>query len=655
MKKMYNIFYPQVIMKKLFTITILILFLTSCWKTEEVVTQVQKSDFFVATTLGEDFSGVTSFEKTWQASSSQDIELSANANGRVNFVGVKAGDSVQVWQVIASLEDNIGSYGINLQRSSISVERAQINYESSKITLDKQVFDAQINLDKLQRNLEALKKDSDQNIIQAQDALDNSQYDGLDSTSALQLQQLDNNIEKAKLDYQIKLTADSEQIDSYAATLRKDFNSLQIFLDDIIEFSDEILWVTELNRTENDDYEMFLGAEDVNQKLLSESTLRQAINYRQNQTFTDTDTLLRSGELSQEQILSTIEYINDGYEISQDVLSNLEQTLYNTTPSVWEISETQIDTFNSTINGYQSQLQATYGAFISFGSWVKSFLRTYKENQASILKSIELQEKEREVQFKTLVSGEVSAETSFERTIISIEDNLKNLEDQVKTAQNDLENAKKNRDISLKSLRNAIDDAKVGYSSAAKEYAKLTIRSPINGTISDVFIDKGQEVFSGTSLFKIVSDDTPEVEVSFSAEEKKLLKAWQEVFVVLGETKIPGSIYAISDVADENLNYKSTIVFESGTNIIGNLVVVEVPIQTNKMLVPLNIITTQGDNIGTLKTLSGSIFEDVRVRMWEVFGEYVEIVSCAQNCETLKVITNDISNFDENKFVIVEK
>jgi len=50
----------------------------------------------------------------------------------------------------------------------------------------------------------------------------------------------------------------------------------------------------------------------------------------------------------------------------------------------------------------------------------------------------------------------------------------------------------------------------------------------------------------------------------------------------------------VSDVADENINYKATVIFKSGTSLIGNLVSVEIPISSDTMLVPLNIITTQG-------------------------------------------------------------
>jgi len=56
-------------------------------------------------------------------------------------------------------------------------------------------------------------------------------------------------------------------------------------------------------------------------------------------------------------------------------------------------------------------------------------------------------------------------------------------------ARNNLKNSQKTKDITLKSLQNAISEAQISYASAQKEYNKLTITSPINGSVSDVFID----------------------------------------------------------------------------------------------------------------------------------------------------------------------
>ncbi len=630
--------------------------LVSCSGGEELWEPTQeKKEFFIQTKLWTEFANNSLIKKVWQVSSSQDISLSANTNWRVTNVRVKVWDTVTAGQVIANLEDNIWNLWINLQRSNISIERAKINYESNKISLDKQIFDAQQQLENLQRSLATAQSDAKQNLLLAQDTVDNSSTNGLDSQSALRLQQLDNNIEKAELDYQIKLSADEQQIASYSPSLRREFNALSTFLDDVIDFSDNILWVTDVNRNQNRRFDQFLWALDTQQKTNSKNFLRALIATRDSNEFLEIDTLLRRGDLGDSEILDAIEYISDRYETIDDLLMSLEQTLFNSTPSVWELSEQEIDWYLSQINWFQSQSQASYGWFISFWSSVKTFLKTYKDNQSSILKSIELQKKDREIQSKTLGSSELSAEAWLERTKISTEDTIKSLESQVRSAQNSLENAIQNKSVTLRSLENAIKEANVGYASSAKEYSKLVIRSPINGTISDVFVDVGQEVFSWNQLFNIVSDSTPEVQLAFSDSEKDLVQLGQKVKVRVNTKEVTWTIYSISDIADQSLNYKSTVVFDSWTNIIWNIVDVEIPVSTGKVLLPINIIETQGDNIWLVNVYSWSTIQPVRIRMWEIFGEYVELVSCAQQCEELNIIISDTSNYDENKFILTEK
>jgi hypothetical protein len=75
------------------------------------------------------------------------------------------------------------------------------------------VFDAELSLKNLERDLLVLRQDSEQNLLLARDTLENSQYDNLDSSSALQLQSLDNNIEKSKLDYEVRVASDEETIE----------------------------------------------------------------------------------------------------------------------------------------------------------------------------------------------------------------------------------------------------------------------------------------------------------------------------------------------------------------------------------------------------------------------------------------------------------
>lgn len=205
-------------------------------------------------------------EKTGRVSGSQEIVLSSQASGQVADVLVKQGQSVEKGQILAYVSDSVANYGISLQRSALGVERAQINYDANELSLDKQVFDAQQNLDTLQRNLTLAQEDAQKNLALAEDSKTSSQYDNLESTASLQLQQLDNNIEKSYLDYEIKLESDAQQIATFKNNILKDFSSSRNILIDVLVFGDELLGVTPERKRDNDDYEDLLGVQDIGQR-----------------------------------------------------------------------------------------------------------------------------------------------------------------------------------------------------------------------------------------------------------------------------------------------------------------------------------------------------------------------------------------------------
>lgn len=641
-------------MKYKFYIFLLPLFLlVSCWSDDVQETKKEKKNFFVDTVFLWSESDSLHLEKTGRVSSRQDISISSNASGRISSVNVKAWDTVKKWQVLARLSDTIWSYGTNVQRASIGVERAGINYESTKLSLEKQVFDAQKNLEKLERNLVTLKADTEKNLAQAEDTLKNSEYANLWSKAALQIQQLDNNIAKAELDYQTKLIADTQQINTIQASTKKEFTNIRGLIREVITTSDEILWITPENRDKNDKFEDFLGANDKNQKLQAGYQLQKLIDIFEGQEYQNILSLTRNESLSQSDVSKVLSFSETLYNEMISTLLELETTINNSIESVGSLGSAEKTTFLTKINGLQSQLQAWYGAFIAFKSNALSFLETYKNNQASIQKAIDLQKKDRDIQIKNLSSGELSAQTGYDRTLLSANDRIQDLEDQIDIARNALENAKKNKDITLRSLKNSISDAKVWYSSAAKEYGKLTITSPISGTVSRVSIDLGQEVNMRQPLVQIVSEGTPEVQISLSKNEKDFISLGQKVTLISenGDER-EWKVYSLADVADENLNYISTIIFDDASSLLWSIIQVKIPVNSGKTLLPVNSIVSKWDNIWFIKTLSGSQIADVRVRLWEIYGEYIEVVSCAKNCSDLEVITSDVWNYDENKYVI---
>ncbi len=644
-------------MKRIFSFIFLSIFLVSCG-VDETLTEDEKQEFFISTKLGRDLSWNILLEKSGKVTSSQDIQLTSQASWRVSSVLVKAGDTVQAGQTLVTLDDTIWSYALNLQRAANGVERARINYDSTQLQLEKQIFDGENSLAKLTRNLETLKKDTDQSIKQAEDSLQNSQYGNLDSRSALQIEQLDNNIKKTELDFENKKIADFETIEWFKTNLKKDANNLIITLDDIIQFSDEILGVTDINKYKNEDIQTFLWVKDLSQKTQTESDLVNLIAFRKGTAFQDMEKRITEENLTEAQIIEAIDFINSGYEQTKSLLNNLEKTLNNSLESVGVLGPIEISAFVGQVNGYQASLQWGYAGFLSFWNQTKSFLRTYKNTQLSFEQSLSLQKKDREIQLKSLASGELSANVWYEKTLLGASNSIKDLESQISLSQNTLENTRKSYDITLKSLQNAIREWEIGYAGAEKEYSKLIIRSPINGTVSQVFVDKGQEISPSIKIADIISDKTPEIQIAFSGKEKELVKEGLEVSVDVADKKVTGKIYAISEVADANLNYIATVVFESGTNIIGSIVNVQIPVVTERKLIPLNILKTQGKWKANITLLTGTGFVEQSIELGEVFGDFIELLNCKWSfigCDNEKIVLTDISNYDPLKFSIVEK
>lgn len=238
-------------------ILFLFLFITSCSEEKVVDKEIIKQDFYITTQSILDLKTAYNIEKTWKLESSQDITLSSNANWRVSSIDVQQWDSVSAWQILAKLEDNIWSYNLNLRVAWNNLEKIRIDYEQTEISLNKNIFDLEKNVEILKQNLKSLESKKEQALLQNQDTLINSSLNTENSQSSLQLQQLEKNIEKLEHDYELLLESNKQTIEWYYLTIAKEQNSLLILVNDIIEFSDKILWVTSKNKNANNHIEIF--------------------------------------------------------------------------------------------------------------------------------------------------------------------------------------------------------------------------------------------------------------------------------------------------------------------------------------------------------------------------------------------------------------
>lgn len=620
------------------------LLLTSCWEVEEQIIE-EKQDFIVEIKSYSGFTNQTYLDKSWKIDSSQNISLTAQATGRVSNISVDQWDPVVKGQVLATLEDSIANYSLSLQQANNALDRARINYDSNKISLDKSVFDAEQNVDKLTKNIEALKLENKETLKQAQSDLENTNVNDIDSKWALDVQKLENSIEKNKLDYQNKIISDNETLEWFYSSVKKEYSSMIIFLGDIIEFSDTLYGVTDLNKDENKDIDQFLWAKNSGQKNDAKILLREIIAYDE-----DIFSQINIDSInSQDELLDILEKINSAYNKSKKLLNEVEKTLNFSISSVNSLSDMDIANYNASVNWYQSTLQWNYTGFLAFDNNVKSFLRTFENAQKSILQSIEIMEKDLEILKKSYGVNQQQAQTNLNKLIINTQENISNLEIQLESAKNSLENAKKSRDVSLRSLQNAINEANIWYQSSLKEYNKLTITSPINWIVSSVDIDLGQELTTGTSVFSLVNNSENQVDISFTKDELTYIDIQKPVFVQYDGESYTWSIQAVSQTADVNLKYPATITINENVNLIWNIVNVDIPVKVKNPLFPINMVKVLDAGKWEINILDeeNNIKTKV-VTTWNIYGKYIEILD--EIPQKTKIITNYVDNFSADKF-----
>ena len=583
-------------MKKISLLLVLLFILASCWK-EEAVEKIEKKDFIVETKSFSGFTMNTFLEKTGKIASSQEINVSAQATGRVGALYVKEWESVRKWDIIARLDDSILNYWLNLEKAKNALSKTEISYESTKSSLDKQIADIKI-------NLENLKIDADS------------------SKSSFELEKIENSLLKLAIDYDNLKISNEQTIKWFYNYLEKDFSIFTTFLDDVIDFSDKQLWVTLKNESENDGFEDYFGIRDTTQKQETERLLRELLIFKDTNKI---DTSLDLNSLSD--LWDYTSKVSKWYKKMDLLLTALQVTFDNSVPSTG-LSASEIATKESTIDGYQTSLNTYNASFIVLKNSISSFLDTYLNTEASLVKQIELLESDKKIFTKWL-------------------------DIQVELQENTLAEAIINRDLTLQSMNAAIVDAEIAYRQTVKEYSKLTITSPISGVVWEIFIDLWQEVSNGTPLFSISNNILNEATISFNKKELSFISEWDLVSLDFEWDVFTGSIYSISKSADLNLKYVSRVSFREDLDLIGNIISISVTIIAEYPLIPLNNVKIDSAWVGNVNVLVGDKIIQKSITLGTIYGKSIEVVSWLDSDDL--VILNYVDNFDPEKFIIKNK
>lgn len=628
-------------MKKIIFIMILsFLVLSSCSKEQEVVTS-EKKDFFIDVKKIWDFDNIAYLSKTWKIDSTQNITLNSNANGRVKSILVKNWEAVSEWQLLAILEDNIANYNLNLEvalnsldasknaldvtKNNLSVsennlEKAKLNYESTKLKLDKSIWD-------IERSLNNLNTEDDS------------------TSTAIEINKIDNSISRIKIEYDNLVISNNETLSSFKRSLEKEVTVLNNYLSDIIYFSDEILWVTELNKNKNNSYEIYLWAKNSSQKLQSETLLKNLI--------LEKDTKLSNLKIeitTEDDYKKYIKIIEENYNLINEFLISFDNTLSNTVPSVWAISETQISWYKAQISWYKSTYNWYKSSFLWLSNSIYSFLETYKNTQNSLLKQIENLEKDKNIYLKSLDLNKTTSKSTLDEAISNRELTLKNLDLVIKDAQTAITDSQTRvRDAEIR-----VRDAEINYKKALNEVEKLFIKSPISWIIWNILVDRWQEIFSWTPAFNILSEWSKEVTISFNKDELDYVSEWTKAYYKAEWKTFTWTIYSIAKSADENLKYQAKVTMPNDASNIWNILNLSIPITLEHKLLPVNLVKINSFWVWSINYYSTWwTIEKTDVKVWKVYGDEIELLW--ENDNEISVILNYVDNFDSEKFILKVK
>lgn len=503
-------------------------------------------------------------EKPGKIVSTQDILVTAQANGKVAKILAKAGDSVKGGQPIVQLADTVASYKLQVERAKNGLDRALLMKEQTELTLNQQLQQSENAYKTAQQAFEHAKKMSETAIKQA----------GLGLTTA------------------------ESQFDALKNSFQMQKIALLNVLDAVVESADALLGVTDYYEEQLKGKEIYLGAKDQTQKNLAKESLRAL--------YTTREELKKLSDIPQDasMLMTGTNLLNSSYEKMISFAGLMVEVLRNSIASQGTLGEAEINKHIQTFQTFQSGVgvQQARSAFVAYFNQVNAQL-----NGTSTL-------------------NQENAELSYQNTLANTENSLFQAEIALKNARINYETLLANKELQLDLLGNAIVDAKIAYESALIQYNKLEVRSPVSGVIGDIMVSEGQEIGMGTQIFKVSGTKKQQIEVYLSADEYQYLQDKELVQVSYQDQLLTGLIDAVSTVADKTNLFKATIQLSADIPLLGDVAKVSFPIKISESaILPLEQVKILNDNEGEISILRSGKVEAFPVKIKRVWGSFVEL------------------------------
>lgn len=622
-----------------------VLFLFSCsWNDAQMTTK--KTDFFVKLLPTATEESKTEFvEKSSRITAGSTLMLASDWVGQVSMLNVKEGDFVKKWQTLITLKDTIWMYDIRLRQAENALRGQNVAVSNTEVSVDRALTDAQIAFDQAERAYNTLLADVTERKKKAESDYFNSDLSKTGSIASSNYEKAKLDLEKADIDYKNILANNTQQLSNIDSSYHVFANDVRKTLEQMVFEADKVLGVTNAYQTSNDTFESFLGARNSATRTQAETLFYSA------QKDLDTVKSKTSVLIKEDNASSEMNELIAVFSRTRSFIDAMSKMYENTVPGGSSLTQAQIDGWITQWNWYKSAMQLSESQFVTFKNQTVTFLNTYKNTEASSLAGINSLKQQLEIAKKNIENGNSDGLIAYNRTLISIDDQLKDASLRLEQARNALDVAKKNKNIALEQADVSKINAIIWLEQASRDYNKLFITSPVNGTITRVLASIWQNVNAWSQMVEVVSDD-PQIILDVEWYIAVSLEKWMEIIVISGDSVFTGIVTGISDAANANLLYTVRISVPDAVDVIGESATVRFAIeQTWALIMPLSSLRIISEQEGEISVLTGSgEIQNVLVKIDSVINEQVKIN--ANIPPHSKIILTDLSNFDSMKHQI---
>ncbi|MBI5655208.1 efflux RND transporter periplasmic adaptor subunit [Candidatus Uhrbacteria bacterium] len=520
-------------------------------------------------------------EVTGEIKPAERIDLAFRNSGKISAVNVKVGDTVKVGDILAELDAQDAHFAVQNAKAALSIAQANLDAKIAGETKqsirvsETQVEQAQASLEKALNDLDSIRKTSADAVTVAQISFETAQ-NSLTNADAIASQTTQN------------------AYDTSRSTLLSALGPLQTGLTD----GDQIIGVD--NSAANSYYSSLLGILDLGSMDRAKSSYAAAKSAK---AVAETAVKGLTASSSKEAILAAADLVQNAVTLVQAYLSDVQKVLAASLTSSY-FTTTDLTAKKTTIDADRTSVS-------SQKTIVEGAVQTIKNSELAKTQTVQqLQDAVRTAQ----VAWD-TAKTNADVQVKSAQTNVTVQQAAVDAAKASLDQKKAGpRAVDLASLRATVMQAQVNYEKAMNDLEDVQILAPVDGIVSEVLPDVGEQIVMNTTAVRMVGTSSYDIEANVPETDIAKISVGQTAEITLDaygdEVKFVGSVTAkdpAETMVQDAVYYKIRVQIdpqgkEVKPKMTANVIVTTAEVK-NAMIIPLRTIKTANGGTKTVRIL----------------------------------------------------